>query len=278
MYFCSKQVFASFKRLASRKDKGKTHLERTSCLMYFFAFDATCKKMNHSLLDLNPDTTEGKKNRKAIELEFTKLVLLERSPQKIIQVTELGKIDYTGQAPEKRISSNFLTVPLKKATEQMEPYFYPRRPPTPMIKLGNVATGLKWGIELHQDWSDSLPKLLSEIKDSTPFTDLAIYVMRDTPLNNKAEDYIDALSTALNERFNPQLAKFWIQRIEREKVLAHHHILSIPFSATYQAFAKSVSDYSVNRFESLNRGVLINYIDHLESTLKANQIKFTELT
>ncbi len=278
MYFSSDQVHTSFKRLASRKHKGKTHLERTSCLMYFFAFDAVSKKTNLSLLDLNPDKTEGKNNRKAIELEFTKLVLLQRSPQKIIQVTELGKIDRTGKHPEKRISSNFLTVPLKKATEQSEPYFYPKRPPTPMIKLGTAATGLKWGIELHQDWPDSLPKLLSEIKNPTPFTDLAIFVMRDTRLNDEAKDYIDALSTALNERFNPQLSKFWIQRIEKEKVMAHRHILTTPFSATHQAFTKSAPDYSDNRFESLSRDDLVNYIVHLEGTLETNQIKFTVLT
>lgn len=278
MYFSSDQVHTSFKRLASRKHTGKTHLERTSCLMYFFAFEAVCKKVNCSLLDLNPDKTEGKNNRKAIELEFTKLVLLQRSPRQIIQVTELGKIDSTGKNPEKRISSNFLTVPLKKATEQSEPYFYPKRPPTPMIKLGKAATGLKWGIEQHQDWSDSLPKLLSEIKDPTPFTDLAIFVMRDTRINDEAKDYVDALSTALNERFNLQLAQFWNQRIKSEKVMAHRHILTNPFSSTHQAFTKSAPDFPGNRFESQNRDDLINYIVNLEGTLEANQIKFTVLT
>lgn len=276
MYFNSEQVSLSFKRLTSRKHDGKTHLERTSCLMYFLAFDAACKNVNRTILDLDPEKADGKHSRKAIELEFTKLVLLERMPNKIRQVAELGKVDCTGRDPEKRISSNFLTVPLKKASEQSQPYYYPKRPSAPMFKLGQAATGLKWGIEYHQDWPTSMPKLLSEIKHPTPFTDLAVFVMRDTLLEGKSKHYIDSLSVAISERFSTQLAQFWVKRVEREKVLAKH-ILENPFSAKHQAFAKSAPHASTSRFDALPKDDLIEYIVHLEGTLRANKIAFAAI-
>ncbi|HYC79862.1 MAG TPA: hypothetical protein VEC17_02455, partial [Candidatus Binatia bacterium] len=81
--------------------------------MYFCALDAVCKKKGVDALDLNPNRTEGKDNRKLIELEFAKIALLSRNNDVLFQVTELGKIQRNGNEPEKRISSNFLTVPLK---------------------------------------------------------------------------------------------------------------------------------------------------------------------
>jgi len=42
-------VLESFERLASKSEGGKAHLERTSAILYFLAFDAAChstQKMN----------------------------------------------------------------------------------------------------------------------------------------------------------------------------------------------------------------------------------------
>jgi hypothetical protein len=280
MYFSEEQVSISFRRLASRKrndeKKTKTHLERTSVLMCFLAFDARCKSANLARLDMNPDKPDGKANREAIGLEFAKLVLLDHTPMKIKQVLELGKVSGGSKDPAERLSSNFLTVPLKKATEQTGAFFYPKRPPSaPMIRLGQAATGLKWGMEYHQDWPTSLPKLLSEVKDSTPFTDLAIFVMRDTKLTES--NYIEALSNAINARFSDQLAKFWVEKCKKEKLLARH-ILTNPFSLEHQAFARSTQIASANRFDTVTRGELLEYIMHLEGILEANQIEYRSLT
>ena len=280
MYFTEDQVSISFKRLSSRRrtdgKKTKTHLERTSVLMCFLAFDARCKAINLARLDMNPDKPDGKANREAVALEFAKLVLLDPTPKKIKQVLELGKISGGGKAPEERLSSNFLTVPLKKATEQTGAFFYPKRPSSaPMIRLGQAATGLKWGMEYHQDWPASLPKLLSEVKDSTPFTDLAIFVMRDTQL--VGSDYIDALSNSISARFSDQLAKFWIEKIKKEKLLARH-IATNPFSSTHQAFARSTQTALANRYDTVTRDDLLDYVSHLEEILEANQIEFESLT
>ncbi len=143
-----------------------------------------------------------------------------------------------------------------------------------MIKLGQAATGLKWGIEYHQDWPVNLPKLLSEIKESTPFTDLAIFIMRDAQLRENVKNYIDALSVAIKERFSPQLAQFWIQRIEKEKVVARH-ILENPFSSVHQAFAEPAQGVSPpNQLDFLGKEELIGYIVYLQGLLDANQIEF----
>lgn len=280
MYFSEEQVSISFKRLASRKrtdgQKTKTHLERTSVLMYFLAFDTRCKGVNLTRLDMDPDRPDGKANREAVALEFAKLVLLDSTLNEIKQVLELGKVSGGGKGPAERLSSNFLTVPLKKATEQAEPFFYPKRPRSaPMVRLGQAATGLKWGMEYHQDWPSSLPKLLSEVKASTQFTDLAIFVMRDTRLSGA--DYIEALSNAISSRFSDQLAEFWIEKVKKEKLLAKH-ILSSPFSFTHQPFARSRQIALPNRFDDVSRDELLGYISNLEGILEANQIQFKSLS
>lgn len=273
VYLSSHQVSVSFKRLSSRKTNGKTHLERTSVLMYFLAFDAVCKKTELSMLDLDPDKLEGKSNRKAIELEFTKLVLLDRAYGKIRQVSELGKIDCDSKDPEKRISSNFLTVPLKKASDHNEKFIYPKRPSAPLFKMGASATGLKWGLEYHEDWMNSFPKLLSEIKDSTPFTDLAIFIMRDSVIEgNNSVNLIDSLKQLISKRFSIRVSKFWIERIEKEKVLAKH--TSNPYTTTHEPFAKKAKENSTNRFEKCDKKDLVEYITYLEDVLEANDIDF----
>jgi len=275
IYFSSEQVMISFRRLSSRKSKGKTPMERTSSLMYFLAFDAAIKKKTGKPhLDLNPETNDGKDNRKLIELEFTRLVLLERNKDEIIQVAELGKITNEGRAPEKRISSNFLTVPLKKASEQTKPYYYPNRPAAPLIKMGKAATGSNWGMERHEKWSENLPKLFSEIKEPTVFTDLAIFVMRDSSLSKNHDNCLEALSKVLFERFTNELSSYWIEKIKKEKVLAKHTMK--PFSDRHESFVKQIKaleELPVNTIESLKK-----HIKYLETLLNKNKINFNQLT
>jgi hypothetical protein len=279
MFFNEKQLYISFQRLSARKPtdgtKSKKHLERTSVMMCFLAFDATCKTAGAEKLDLNPNTFDGKTNRSSIALEFSKLVLIDGNPEKQKQVFELGKVKVTKKLPEVRFSSNFLTVPLKKATEKTSECHYPSRPhSTHVLKLGEASTGLKWGMAYHEDWQSSLPKLLIEVKESTPFTDLAIFVMRDTKLSGK--NYTDALSNALASRFTSHLTQFWVDRIKKEKVLTTH-ILENPFSEIHQPFWHEFSTNKNTNFEWTSREELISHIIKLEQILKANQIVFPSI-
>jgi hypothetical protein len=273
-YLSTDMVCRSFKRLSSRKKVGKTHLERTSVLMYFLAFDAACKFFDVADLDLNPDSLEGKDNRKQVEVEYTKLTLLEKTRDDFKQVTELGKIDVGGTTPEKRISSNFFTVPLKKASGQKEPYFYPKRPAAPLLKMGPAATGKKWGITHSDDWASNLPVLISEIKEPTPFLDLALFVCRDCGFDDKFNDGISAISDQLQKRFTKNLADFWVARIEKEKVLARH--MDSPFADHHSFFAKSyaVDASGTNGYDKMKKGELIERITYLEEILGKNGIEY----
>ncbi|RZJ90563.1 MAG: hypothetical protein EOO20_07760 [Chryseobacterium sp.] len=275
MYFSSEQVSISFKRLSSRKSGGKTHMERTSALMYFLAFDVVCKSKGGGPVDFDPEKIEGKNNRKSIELEFTKLVLLNKEHNKIAQVSELGKIDYMGKDPEKRISSNFLTVPLKKASEHSTPYSYPKRPATPLMRLGQAATGQKWGINYCDDWRKNLPVLLSDIKQSSPFTDLAVFILRDTLFDRGATECITTLSTGLSCRFSKELAEFWIERIEKEKLFAKH--IQLPLSENHDSFGKknTINDLQFGSQISLEQ--LSYHIKYLEDLLSAHNINYRPL-
>lgn len=267
-------VCRSFKRLSSRKRTGKTHLERTSALLYFLAIDATCKYFDVDSLDLNPSSLDGKNNRKQVELEFTKLVIIEKSLNNLKQVIELGKIDIGGTNPEKRISSNFFTVPLKKASGQKEPYYYPRRPSAPLLKMGPAATDNKWGIKYHDDWSSNFPVLLSEIKDPTPILDLAIFVCRDCRFDDKSVEIFSSVGEQLRMRFTEKLANYWISKINKEKIMARN--VENPFINHYASFASFYKEdvASSNRYEQMKKAELIDRIFCLEKILNENKIKY----
>jgi hypothetical protein len=178
-----------------------------------------------------------------------------------------------GKTPEKRISSNFLTVQVKAATEQSEPFFYPKRP-APLVKLGLAATGMKWGIDYHEEWVKNLPCLLSEIKDCTPFTDLAFFIFRDTELKKESGNYIEVLSEFLKERFTKEVSTFLIERIEKEKLLARH--ITEPYSDLHKAFCQ-LDNQKNHELLDLRKEDLVDYIGRLETLLKERDIKFDHL-
>jgi hypothetical protein len=270
-YLKAEQVNVCFSRLASRKVQGKSSMERTSALMYFFSLNAILKSINQSKVDLNPTKSDGANNRKRIELEFTRLVLLENQNNQILQVCELGKIDESAKSPEKRISSNFLTVPLKKASEQNRPFYYPQRPAAPLIKMGLTATGIKWGMEIHEDWKENLPKLFTEMVSSTIFTDLAIFLFRDFKFGENPIDYIQELSLALKSRFTIDLAEFWVEKIRKEKVLVKHIIN--PFAPTHESMLLGRHDFKSSNNKEDTKS-LKERIEYLEKLLNKNQIPF----
>lgn len=265
-YLNPEVVCRAFERLSSRNIGGKVHLERTSVLMYFLSVDATCQHFGASCLDLNPDSSEGKYNRKQVEIEFTKLVLVESAHDGLKQVNELGKIDIDGTSPEKRISSNFLTVPLKKASSQMEPYYYPRRPKAPVLKMGPSATGKKWGVGYHDEWTTNFLTLLASIKSSTPLLDLALFVCRNCAFDDGVSDIFPALGAQLEKRFTKDMADFWISRIGKERVLALR--IDVPFVDHYLSFAryhKGVTTFK--RYDQMKKTELIGRIHQLESMM-----------
>lgn len=279
MYFAAEQVSVAFDRLSSKRGadgrRTKAYQERTSVLMCFLAFDAICKRSDLNQLDMDPEKLIGKSHRDSVAVEFARLVLLDSKVGRFTQVLELGKISAGGTDPAKRLSSNFLTVPLKKATEQSGVSVYPKRPAsTPMIKLGQAATGLKWGMGYHEDWPTSLPRLLSEAKGSTPFTDLAIFVMRDTKLTGS--NYVDALGNSINKRYSEALSAFWVDKIKKEKIFARH-ILENAMTDMHASFARSMLPGQIDSLYSKTREELLEYVLHLETILQANKIQIDQI-
>lgn len=272
MYFSPQQVFSAFERLSPRNPGGKTHLERTSILMYFFSFDAACKKAGTTKLDLNPEKVHGQNNRKAMELEFTKFVLIDQINGKVRQVMKLGSVDGVSQRPDKRISSNFLTVPLKKASQQSEPFYYPRRPPSAPLMILGPSTGLKWGIGHHPDWPSNLPKYISDIKQSTPFTDLCIFLTRNFEFSEYCTNYTQAINSALDSIFSEKLSEFLKTRVQQEKVLTNH--IRDPFSEKYEVFSKQNPQLNDLALSDLSKEKLIKRVKYLEAVLNKKNIRF----
>lgn len=265
-YLNPQLVCNSFERLSSRTTVGKTHMERTSALMYFLSVDAAFKHFGVSCLDLNPESLDGKNCRKQIELEFTRLVLVGNTPDGVRQVTKLGEIADKKAHPEKRISSNFLTVPLKKASNQSEPFYYPSRPKCPLFKMGFTATGKQWGLGLHDDWKSSFVTIQSTIKGSTPSLDLAVFVCRDCAIDDVADIFL-ALEVQLQKKFTDSLADFWLQRISKEKIM--YRGVVAPFSDRHVPFASFYKPINplVKSYDQMKKSELIDRIYHLESML-----------
>jgi hypothetical protein len=282
LYLNPKLVELSFKRLAPSSNAGKRPLERTSALMYFLAFDAAVKNVGCCPLDLNPNSLEGRNNRQFVELEYLKLVKLKSSTDRQVRhVVVLGKIDKGGTAPEKRISSNFFTVPVKKASESVKVYNYPNRP-SPLLKMGSAATQIKWGVNYHNDWKLSFPNFLGDLKGNTPFTDLAVFVSRNDHLPDNSEKLHEALASVIQERFSEDLATFWARRMDAEKIFFKHG--DDPFRSSYSdplaEDSLSMEKLGGNKesLKTLDRQILIDRIVYLEGLLDAQEIEYQSIT
>jgi hypothetical protein len=281
LYLNPNLVELSFNRLAPNLSAGKRPLERTSALMYFLAFDAAVNILGCCPLDLNPNSLEGRNNRQSVELEYLKLVQLKSSNDgQVRHVVVLGKIDKGGTAPEKRISSNFFTVPVKKASESAEVYNYPSRP-APLLKMGSAATQIKWGVDYHNDWKSSFPNFLGDLKGNTPFTDLAVFVSRNDIFPDNSEKVYEALTFVIRERFSEDLATFWAKRMDAEKIFFKHGC--DPFRSSYSAplaegslsMEKPGSDKE--SLKKLDKQVLVDRIVYLEGVLDAQKIEYQSI-
>lgn len=261
-----------FGRLSARENVGKKHLERTSALLYFLAFDATCKHFEVEFLDFTPETLQGKSHRKQFELEFARLVVLKRTPDTIKQVIELGKIDSNGKSPEKRVGSNFLSVPVKKASSRSEEYTYPNRPKAPVLSMGQSPTKIPWGVARNDQWQSNFPKLLSEVKCPTPNIDLALFVIRDVPILQKSEDIFSVIIESLKSKFTVELCGYFLDRFKEEKIFAFH--LKDVFSDHHKPFVESYVEKAmeVTNYKSMKKEDLIQRILFLENLLQKTQL------
>jgi hypothetical protein len=141
--------------------------------------------------------------------------------------------------------------------------------------MGPAAPGKKWGVEFHDNWSSNLPVLLSEVKDPTPFLDLAVFVCRDCKWEDKPADLILAICEQIRKRFTRKLSDYWTSRVEKEKIMAHH--LDTPFIDHHSLFVDSFIEEAQNKnkiYVQMNKTELINRIYFLEEILSEYGIKY----
>ena len=224
MYLNHTLVLESFKRLGVNTisgKRGKTHMERTSSLMIMLALDAATKQFGVQALNVDFSNEESVKMRKALSLEYSKLVTVSKSEDGGMQsVHELGYVHIGGKDPEQRMSSNFLTTHVPNATDYETAFEYPHRP-APLLHLGKVATRMPYGIQLHPEWQDGFVAHLADVASNTPFTDLAMFCMRYVNAEKKAT-LTDTLCAMIRERYTKDVADYWVGKIKGERLFAKH--------------------------------------------------------
>ncbi len=269
VYISPVVVAKSFTRLAyiqKSNHDGKRGLERTSSMMYFFAFDCVAKKHGSEAIDIDNATFDGANTRADFVLEYTKLVALKNGENgELRHVASLGTIQIGGKAPDGKMRSNFLSVPVVKASLAKAPYAYPLRP-APLLLLGAAATGFKYGIKYHPDWKKNLNLFLSDMNSSTPYTDLAIFLCRTEHI--EVEDTTsgqEVLFTAMRTKFSNTLAEIFISKIKNEKLFSAKTVAWNDFTAV--DFFDSIAEKKLSRkdeLKNLSKEQLVELILKLE--------------
>lgn len=275
MYLCSDLVKNAFLRLRPRFNKGKTHLERTSAVMIFLAFSALAKKRGASSLDFPPKSYL----RPLLAGEFRRLVELEHHAQ----VVALGSVEYSPKKdPEARLGSNFLTSLLKKASVAAVAMDYPNRP-KPLLRIGKIDDESVWGIEQHADWKANLPAFFSETESNTPFTDLAIFILRYEFFDSDSgEDIRTSIFEKLSEVFPSDVADFFKAMMSAERPFAKHLVAPI-FDEARENLAKAfmespmVSRSREDELRTWSKNLLVQRIVSLEKVLSDLGVDYEKL-
>lgn len=273
MFFENATLAAAFQRLRHNQTKGKKGLERTSGLMYLLAFDQLVhSKGGHAPLDFDPETEQGRFHRRKFSFNFSGLVSIHNREE--LQIAALGEIKVGSISAEKRVSANFLTVPLTKAAQAQAPRDYPNRP-VPLLVLGKGPGGMTWGVGYHPQWLENLGTFLLENGSKTPFTDLAIVVLRDHDFADHSKPIKTALHNALATLFTKQLTDRWMKSIEFERLKPTFPSITFQESPSKiledPAFLDGPTQDAVTKTEHLKTRVT-----YLESLLAEHGIEFEE--
>lgn len=263
MYIHSTVVKDAFLRLKTNNTTaGKRSLERTSSLMVFLAYASMAKKYNREIIDVNFDDPEGQKIRTDLSLEFDRL--LRVASQK--SIVELGVVTFGGKGPRERLSSNFLTTHIPSARQQSGAFLYPKRPQPPILVLGKDGTGLTNGIKKSSTWSAGLEAHLADVQSRTPFSDLAIFVLRGKAVVGCGDCIQDVLASELKKLYPAEVAEFWAKKIKAERLFAKYYPVFGYLADTYgDMLAAMTSPSRRAELKSMSKHDLIELILTLES-------------
>jgi hypothetical protein len=143
-------------------EPGKTNLERLNSLSYWMAIDRVLRIQNESQLDLNPRSLEGEVNRNLLRIEFASISELCRHAGASVVWKIPGVSAEVVVDAAKRISSNFLTTPVKRASAS-GPSKWPRRPQgKALVELGLGADC--WTLASSENAVCNIPAYLSHCR------------------------------------------------------------------------------------------------------------------
>lgn len=208
MYVSGKLLNASFISLKEEVPHSKTGMERTTTLFRFLAFDMLCKELNREEIDFSPGSAD---NRKKLIEYYDYIAKLSDSTE----VCNLGEINDKARHGTARIGNDFLTAQLKQANSTKGDD-YPSRP-APILRIG-VGTD-HWSIKKHTKWKLNLDKFFEGRKSLSPFTHLAIFLIKSKPILAPSSTFIETLKKELSTLFTTELSEFIIEKIDSESVV-----------------------------------------------------------
>lgn len=215
MFVHSRLVSEAFQRLRF-SGAGKTGMERTSGLVYFLAFDALSKKESADVLDFSPTSKNGKQNRDRFAEFCAQWLSVAQDVEGLASsVDDFGHVSLGGKSVTTKVSSNFFTVPLKRASEVKNPQRYPRRP-SPLLMLGEQKGKEYWGVSKHADWKENVDAFLQGRASTTPWSDMAVVLLRKEKLTGTKLK--ESLKKALRRIFTDELADYWSGKIDAESL------------------------------------------------------------
>ncbi len=273
-YLSPALVLQSFERLREIVPEPKAGQEVTSAIFYLLSFErARHERGCESVLCLDPTTPEGARVRMLMRDEFSKLSVLCEHPMPgvFVNAPDLGSHACERKSPDKRIGSNFFTVPLKKASQGAAPLDYPNRKHGPLLVLGPLRADSNWCIRRHPDWLETLRQMLAERNSRTPFTDLAIFMFRTTKCPYSS-DLSESLGELVRSQFCPDFAEDFCSQLmsERQRL----SVKDEPFTEAFSNCFKDLVRASVTYSEQADVRSLKKRIAYLEQLLIANKIPY----
>jgi hypothetical protein len=277
MFINSALTEQAFHRLAEIHSEGKAGQEVASAVFYLFAFELSRRKLEcRAVIDLDPTTEQGERARALMRDEFSRLAILSEPPAPglFVQALDFGCAVCDRKSPEKRIGSNFFTVPLKRASQSATSLAYPNRRHGPLLKMGRLQQGKIWCLARHERWIGNLKMMLAERKSSTPFTDLLTYVFRNSEIDGAAS-LSDALVAFSKSSFCPDFADELCIHIGRESDKVE--LTCSPFVQKYSNNFRSLASVRSRLLPSDSLANLNKRIKYLENLLNKNRIPFERL-
>ncbi|WP_179091831.1 AAA family ATPase [Paenibacillus borealis] len=212
MYF-SNQTFRTYYQMLQPRDRGgKLGRETTSGLAYFFSLDRLQRTLGSEIIDLHPESEE---RHEFIDMFVETLLIGFDEDNRELQASNLGFVEIVENSLEKKVSSNFLTVPVKKGSRQQDLLPYPGRP-GPLVNLGVLTTTHdKWGITKNPDWKENFPKFINRRICGEDTFPLIVFLLRDKALVNlESNDAQVILESSLKDFITDETAEFLVSLAE----------------------------------------------------------------